>query len=50
MDAIVHLKVCSGVLLLPYNKGFLDLQLKFVFQANSGIPKLLIATIYSPLF
>ena len=29
-------EVCSGVLLSPYNKGFLDLQLKFVSQANNG--------------
>ena len=41
-------KVCSGVLLSPHNKWFLDLQLKFVSQAISGTPycgiyKLLIA-------
>ena len=51
-------EMCSVVLLLPYNKGFLDLQLKFVkkiSQANSGTPncgmyKLLIATISSHWF
>ena len=48
-------EVCSGVILSPYNKGFLDLQLKFVSQANSGTPycgiyKLLIATISSHWF
>ena len=43
-------EVCSDVLLTPYNKGFLDLQLKFVSQVNNGKPncgmyELLITTI-----
>ena len=48
-------EVCSGVLLSPYNKGFLDSQLKFVSQANNGKPncgmhKLQIATTSSHWF
>ena len=47
-DTMVHLK-CALVFFYPsYNKGFLDLQLKFVSQAITGTPycgiyKLLIA-------
>ena len=48
-------EVCSGILLSQYCEVFLDLQLKFVAQANSrtpncGVYKLLIATMYSHLF